>query len=56
MLLYTMLAYLMLLTALFIATYLHNACLAMVVYFAFDYCIVIIYTNALCFHALSLSY
>ena len=47
MLMYIMLAYFMLLTELYSAACLYNACLFLFVYFALDYCIVIIYTNAL---------
>ena len=50
--LYIMLAYLMLPTALF------NAVCMMLVYLfrylALDFCIVIVHSNSLCFHALSL--
>ena len=46
MLLYVILAYIILLSALFHAVCLYNA------FFALDLCIVIIYANAFCFHDL----
>ena len=56
MLLHTMHVYLLLLTALSNAARLYDACLFLFAYFALDSCIVIIYTNALCFSYLSLGY
>ena len=56
MFLYIMLAYLMLHAVLFHVACLYNACLSLFLYFALEFCIVIICTNAFCFHALSLGY
>ena len=51
-----MFTYLMRITVLFNAVCLYDACLFSFVYIDRDFCIIIIYSNDLCFSALSLCY